>query len=96
MPERQRLHELACAGLRALADLHFEQQLDDSAAHCLERLALLQPYDEGVHRQLIELEIRQGRQSDALRCYDGLRTRVNRAFGRDPSFSPAELVTGKR
>jgi DNA-binding SARP family transcriptional activator len=92
MSERHRLHDLACIGLRSLADIRIERRLIDSAARSLERLATLQPYDEDVHRRLMELEIMQGRQSDAVRRYGALRSRIRRTFGHDPDFTPADLA----
>jgi DNA-binding SARP family transcriptional activator len=92
MAERHRLHDLACLGLRRLADIRAERRLIDGAARCLERLATLQPYDEDVHRRLMEFDIMQGRRSDAVRRYATLRTRLRRTFGHDPSFTPADLA----
>lgn len=93
MLERHRLHELACMGLHRLADLRLQARHLDSAAGCLERLATLQPYDEGVHRQLMELDVVRGRRSDAVRRYMTLRTRIRRTFGHDPNFTPADLTS---
>jgi DNA-binding SARP family transcriptional activator len=92
MSERHRLHDLACAGLRSLADIRLELRLVDGATRCLERLATLQPYDEDVHRRLMELDIMQGRRSDAVRRYATLRARIRRTFGHDPDFTPADLA----
>jgi DNA-binding SARP family transcriptional activator len=92
MPERHRLHDLACVGLGSLADLRLEQGALENAARCMERLAILQPYDEDVHRRLMELEIMQGRRSEAVRRYATLRSRIRRTFGHDPSFTPADLA----
>lgn len=92
MPERHRLHDLACIGLRRLADIRMELRLVDSAARSLERLATLQPFDEDVHRRLMELDVMQGRRSDAVRRYAALRTRIRRTFGHDPNFTPADLA----
>ena len=92
MPERHRLHDLACMGLRRLADIRLELRLVDGAARSLERLATLQPYDEDVHRRLMELDIMQGRRSDAVRRYAALRCRIRRTFGHDPNFTPADLA----
>jgi DNA-binding SARP family transcriptional activator len=93
MLERHRLHDLACMGLRSLAEIRLQARLIDSAARCLEQLATLQPYDESVHRQLMELDIIRGRRSDAVRRYDSLRTRIRRTFGHDPNFTPADLTS---
>ncbi len=91
MPERHRLHDLACMGLRRLADIRLELRLVDGAARSLERLAALQPFDEDVHRRLMELDIMQGRRSDAVRRYAALRARIRRTFGQEPNFTPADL-----
>ena len=91
MPERHRLHDLACMGLRRLSAIRLELRLFDGAAHALERLATLQPFDEDVHRQLMELDIKRGRRSDAVRRYAALRSRLRRTFGHDPDFTLADL-----
>jgi len=96
MHERHRLHDVACMGLRSLADIRMEQRVIDGAARCLERLAILQPYDEDVHRRLMELDLMQGRRSDVVRRYDTLRTRMRNTFGHDPSFTPADLARARR
>jgi DNA-binding SARP family transcriptional activator len=92
MSERNRLHGLACLGLSKLADIRLEGRAIDSAARCLERLGALQPYDEDVHRRLIELDIIRGRRSDAVRRYAALRSRIRRTFGHDPGFTPADIA----
>ncbi len=92
MPERHRLHDLACLGLRRLADIRQERRVLDGAARALERLATLQPFDEDVHRRLMELDIMQGRRSDAVRRYGALRARIRQTFGHEPEFTPADLA----
>jgi DNA-binding SARP family transcriptional activator len=94
MAERNRLHNLACVGLRRLTDIHLSNRAISSAVQSLERLATMTPYDEGVHRQLMELEIAEGRRSDAIRRYNALRARIRRTFGHDLDFTPADLTTG--
>lgn len=89
--ERHRLHELACAGLRKLADIRFERDAMTAATRCVERLARMQPYDEDVHRRLIELKLAEGRRSDAMRQYSILRARIKRTFGNEPSFKLTDL-----
>jgi DNA-binding SARP family transcriptional activator len=96
MPERHRLHDLACVGLRCLADIHLDLEMATSAVQTLERLATMVPYDEGVHRQLMELDIALGRRSDAIRRYNALRARIRRTFGHDLDFTPADLTPPKR
>jgi DNA-binding SARP family transcriptional activator len=92
IPERQRLHELACTGLAVLAELRLAQGSEQRALAALSRLAGMQPYDEDVHRRLIELDLQAGRRSDALRRYAALRSRLRRVFGEEPSFTPADLA----
>jgi len=92
MPERDRLHDLACVGLRRLADIRLDLRLLDGATRSLERLAALQPFDEDVHRRLMELDIVRGRRSDAVRRYAALRSRIRQTFGQDPNFTPADLA----
>jgi DNA-binding SARP family transcriptional activator len=92
MPERHRLHDLACLGLRRLAEIRLELRVLDGAARALERLATLQPFDEDVHRRLMELDIVRGRRSDAVRRYAALRARLRRTFGHDPDFTLAQLA----
>jgi DNA-binding SARP family transcriptional activator len=92
MPERNRLHDLACLGLRRLADIRLGMGAVDGAATALERLATLQPFDEDVHRQLMELDITRGRRSDAVRRYTALRARLRATFGHDPDFTLAQLA----
>jgi DNA-binding SARP family transcriptional activator len=92
MSERHRLHDLACIGLRRLADIRLELGVLDGAGRALERLAALQPFDEDVHRRLMELDIMQGHRSDAVRRYAALRSRLRRTFGHDPEFTPADLA----
>jgi DNA-binding SARP family transcriptional activator len=96
LAERNRLLELACRALRELADLRLERRMPAAAMLPLERLAAMQPYDEAVHRQLMELDIASGQHSNAMRRYGALRTRIRRTFGHDLSFTPAELKAQSR
>jgi DNA-binding SARP family transcriptional activator len=95
LPERHRLHDLACAGLGRLADVHVERRALDGAIGALERLVALQPFDEDVHRRLMELDIELGRRSDAVRRYTALRCRLRKTFGQDPEFTPADLARAR-
>jgi DNA-binding SARP family transcriptional activator len=91
MGERNRLHNLACEGLRRLTEIHLGERATANAIQSLARLATMTPYDECVHRQLMELEIAAGRRSDAIRRYNVLRARIRRTFGHDLDFTPADL-----
>jgi DNA-binding SARP family transcriptional activator len=92
LAERHRLHDLACIALRRLADVRMQRESLDGAARALERLTVLQPFDEDVYRRLMELDIACGRRSDAVRRYATLRSRLRRTFGHDPDFTPADLA----
>jgi DNA-binding SARP family transcriptional activator len=92
MAERARLHDMACRALRRLAELYREQGRLDAAQRSLDRLAILQPLDEAVCRDLIQLEILQGRGTDAKRRYDRLRRSMTEEFGHGPRFTLAELA----
>lgn len=92
MPERHRFHDMACIALRTLADIRLDMRMPDTAMRHLERLATMQPYDEKVHRELMELDITLGHRSDAIRRYNSLRTRMRRTFGHDLDFTPADLA----
>ncbi len=96
LAERHRLHDLACMALRRLADMRMERRALDGAARMLERLGAMQPYDEAVHRQLMELDVMRGQRSGAIRRYGALRSRMRRTFGHDPEFTPADLTVPKK
>jgi len=86
--ERERLLDLACQVLRALAGaLH-----DARAADYLERLAEMEPLDADIQRELIATWLRQGRRTRAIRRYRTLQSRLMREFGERVTFDFAELV----
>jgi DNA-binding SARP family transcriptional activator len=84
--EREYLRGLACEALGALADISLARGQLDLAADRLQRLARLEPFDSRVHRQLIDVCLRRGRNTEAVRHYTALRTRLQRAFGERPDF----------
>jgi DNA-binding SARP family transcriptional activator len=92
MAERHRLHDMASIALRTLADIRLRGGMPTTAIRHLERLATMQPYDEKVHRELMELDVAVGRRSDAIRRYNSLRSRMRRTFGHDLDFTPADLA----
>ncbi|HEY7151846.1 MAG TPA: BTAD domain-containing putative transcriptional regulator, partial [Solirubrobacterales bacterium] len=91
LEERERLHHLAARALAALVELRLATGDLGSAADCSRRLADLEPLDMDVQRQFIELCLKQGRRSDAVRRYDLLRTRTLREFGAEPDFALSDL-----
>jgi DNA-binding SARP family transcriptional activator len=90
--ERDRLRSVAADSLRALADLRIAAgDLAGAAAH-LEHLAVLEPYDEDVHRGLIALALRRGRRTEAVRRYNALRRKMMTTFGEDLGFTLADVT----
>jgi DNA-binding SARP family transcriptional activator len=89
--ERERLHRLAARACAALVDVRLAADDLDSAAAYSRRLADLEPLDTDVQRRFIEICLRQGRRSDAVRRYDLLRSRTLREFGREPDFTLSDL-----
>jgi DNA-binding SARP family transcriptional activator len=92
LAERDRLHDLACVALQALADLSLERGDRDDAIRHLAKLALQRPYDEDLHLQLMRLDVQRGRLTDAMRRYEALHARMIRVFGRGPRFTAADLA----
>jgi DNA-binding SARP family transcriptional activator len=89
--ERERLRDLACRPLRALAQLSGDSE---EAATYLQRLAEMEPLDVDVHRELIGIWLRQGRRSRAVRHYRAVQSRLMREFGERVNFDLAELARG--
>ena len=63
-----------------------------TAADHLQRLAQLEPFDSLDHQMLIEICLRRGRRTEALRHYHALRARLQRAFGEQPDFDVAKVA----
>ena len=80
--ERERLLDLACQVLRALAPLVPEAK----SADYLERLAEMEPLDADVQRDLIATWLRQGRRTRAMRRYRVVQSRLMREFGERVTF----------
>jgi len=92
LAERTRLHDLACTALRTLAEAKLAEQEVEAARVTLCRLAALQPLDEATARELIALEIRIGRGSDAKRRYDRLDRMMRETLGVQPMFTLGDLA----
>ncbi len=84
--EREYLRSLAGKALAALAQIALGNGRLVAAAEYLQRLAELEPFDSHVHQMLIEVCLRRGRRTEALRHYHALRARLHRAFGEQPDF----------
>jgi DNA-binding SARP family transcriptional activator len=97
--EREYLRSLAGKALAAMAQIALSGGRLVAAADHLQRLAQLEPFDSHVHQMLIEVCLRRGRRTEALRHYHALRARLHRAFGEQPDFeltSLAASITGRQ
>jgi DNA-binding SARP family transcriptional activator len=89
--ERDRLRELAGRELRAVISLRRSVGDLDAATEHARRLAGLEPFDMDVQRDFLEICIKRGRRSEAMRRYALIRRRVRREFGHDPDFTLSDL-----
>ncbi|HLS47077.1 MAG TPA: BTAD domain-containing putative transcriptional regulator [Gemmatimonadales bacterium] len=90
--ERQRLDDLALGAIRRASEL-LEQRGDQEGALAAARRACeLAPYDERVHRRLIELLDRQGEGAAAMAAYRAFAKRLERELGVTPSPSVASMA----
>jgi DNA-binding SARP family transcriptional activator len=92
--EREYLRSLAGKALAVMAQIALSGGRLVAAADHLQRLAQLEPFDSHVHQMLIEVCLRRGRRTEALRHYHALRARLHRAFGEQPDFELASLAAG--
>ena len=90
--EREYLRALAGKGLATMAQIAVASGRLVAAADHLQRLAQLEPFDSHVHQMLIEVCLRRGRRTEALRHYHALRARLQRAFGEQPDFELTHVV----
>jgi DNA-binding SARP family transcriptional activator len=90
--EREHLRDLAGQALRALTDLAIEVENFDTAAERARRLAALEPFDSDAQRRHIEICLRRGRRTEALRRYAVYQQRMLRSFGEQPEFTLADLT----
>jgi pimeloyl-ACP methyl ester carboxylesterase/DNA-binding SARP family transcriptional activator len=82
--ERQRLRELALAGLDRLMSADIAAGALEPAVQTALRLLTLDPLRESAHRRLMELYARQGRRTDALRQYQVCVDTLRRELGVQP------------
>jgi DNA-binding SARP family transcriptional activator len=96
LSEREYLRALAGKDLAAMAQIAVAAGRLVGATEHLLRLSQLEPFDSHVHQMLIEVCLRRGRRTEALRHYDALRARLHRAFGELPDFELAGLACRQR
>lgn len=89
--ERERLRELAGRTLRACVQLQVEAGNLEAAVDPARRLVELEPYDSGSQRLVIDLCLRRGRKTEAVRRYTTYRQQVIDLFGEPPPFDLADL-----
>jgi DNA-binding SARP family transcriptional activator len=94
--EREYLRGLAGKDLAAMAQIAIAAGRLVGATEHLLRLSQLEPFDSHVHQMLIEVCLRRGRRTEALRHYDALRARLHRAFGERPDFDLTGLACRQR
>jgi DNA-binding SARP family transcriptional activator len=90
--ERDRLHALATRGLAELIRIRLSRGDFDGVRGLRARLAEMEPLDDGVHRELIIDDLRDQRNSQAIRRYESLSLRLQRELGRKPEFGLEELA----
>jgi len=89
--ERDRLHELAGRALRAQVRIQLQLEHLDAAAEHARHLAELEPFDMDVQRLFMDVCLRRGRRSEAVRRYSALRKRMLSSFGQEPDFDLPEV-----
>lgn len=92
LAERDRLRELASRALYALVEIELAAGSLEVAAQRAGELAAVDPFDVDVWRRFLELSLRLGRRSEAVRQYALFRNRVRERFGEEPGFTLSELA----
>ncbi|MEA2139095.1 MAG: hypothetical protein QOG56_2245 [Solirubrobacteraceae bacterium] len=90
--ERNNLASLAIYALHVLTALARERGNGPDAILHLQRLAELEPLDGGVHRELIQALMGEGRSGDAKRRFDQFAHRLRRDLGQEPEFDLRSLA----
>ena len=91
LDERERLRELAGRALRAQVGIQMQMENLEVATDHARRLADMEPFDTDVQKLFINLCLKRGRRSEALRRYSVLRKRMLTSFGQEPDFDLAGL-----
>jgi predicted ATPase/DNA-binding SARP family transcriptional activator len=89
--ERERLHRLAMAALRHLADCHEQRGEIQQALQYAWRQVELDPWREEAHQQLMRLLALNGRRSEALAQYGTCRRVLAEELGIEPAGKTTRL-----
>jgi predicted ATPase/DNA-binding SARP family transcriptional activator len=89
--ERQRFRELALQGMAKLLDHHLSVGNIERGIHIATRLLTADPLQERIHRTLMELYARQGRQGAAFRQYRSCAELLSRELGIEPDAQTKTL-----
>lgn len=89
--ERERLRQLAVKTLASLLAHHAAGEALEPAIQTGARLLAIDPANEPAHRTLMQLYLRQGRRSDALRQYRTCRETLLRELGVGPDAATEAL-----
>jgi DNA-binding SARP family transcriptional activator len=82
--ERERLRLLYLDCLGKLLRRHSETGALEQALHCGERILMLDPLREDVHRELIQIHLRNGQRAFALQQYERCRAALEQELGVAP------------
>ena len=82
--ERHRLRELAVGAAERLLAMELEAGALEAATESALRLVALDPLRESAHRTLMDLHVRQGRRTAALRQYQRCAESLRRDLGVEP------------
>jgi DNA-binding SARP family transcriptional activator/pimeloyl-ACP methyl ester carboxylesterase len=89
--ERHRLRELALTALEELLAMDVAAGAVEPAVATALRILMLDPLREPVHRTLMELHVRQGRRTAALRQYQRCAEALRRGLGVEPEPATTRL-----
>ncbi|MCB0106969.1 MAG: AAA family ATPase, partial [Caldilineaceae bacterium] len=92
-PERERLHQVALAALERLLPLLEEARHYTAVIHHGQQLLTLDPVHEATYRRLIQLHLRNGDRTGALRVYEKCVERLHRDLGVSPSTDTQAIYT---
>jgi DNA-binding SARP family transcriptional activator/tetratricopeptide (TPR) repeat protein len=89
--ERERLRSLAVAVMRKMLAHHVRERTTEAALQLTLRLLTLEPFDESVHRTMMQLYADSGRRSAALRQYEDCVDLLSRELQTEPETETREL-----